>query len=200
MRNPRWFECYENSFTTGGSYWCGIFNRSSNGMVFNNTMSGYSSYWMRFDSETICRTAPGYGQPCQAVWETANRDVYPCQDQIGAGIDTGWGTAQSSTEAKLHIFNNTHNGSITAATHTTCTQSATMVQADRDFWQHNTNFLADPTTGIGVGTLAQRPTSGLTTGVKYWATDAYVLYVATGATTWATYYTPYTYPHPLQSA
>lgn len=73
------------------------------------------------------------------------------------------------------------------------------------------------TTGVGWGTLANRPTT-CTTGVAYWATDQGswnqsssnpqgvqqngadgVLYVATSTNTWTLYYEPYTYPHPLRN-
>lgn len=65
---------------------------------------------------------------------------------------------------------------------------------NENFWIHDTAF--DGSSGMGVGTLASRPNSGLTVGVGYWATDENKLYRATGATTWEEYYTPYTYPHP----
>jgi len=76
------------------------------------------------------------------------------------------------------------------------------------------------TIGIGHGTLANRPTTctNLTlqngdtgSGVMYWATDqgswnqsgdgrgSGVLYRCSATNTWTVHYTPYTYPHPLQT-
>jgi PKD repeat protein len=63
------------------------------------------------------------------------------------------------------------------------------------FWNQNDSF--NGSAGIGVGLLSARPTT-CTTGVAYWATDTRTLYKATAPNTWAIYYTPYTYPHPLR--
>jgi hypothetical protein len=63
------------------------------------------------------------------------------------------------------------------------------------------------TTGVGEGLLSARPatctagtdpkTGGSALGVGYWATDTNTLYVCNPTNTWTAYYTPYTYPHPL---
>jgi len=69
-------------------------------------------------------------------------------------------------------------------------------QWNLDCWRETTPFTG--AAGVGVGPLSARPSTGLTVGVGYWATDTKTLYRATSATTWEVYYAPYTYPHPLR--
>jgi hypothetical protein len=85
------------------------------------------------------------------------------------------------------------------------------IQANRDYYNQNTGWTpGNPlTTGVGVGTFAQRPTQcsagtdiaggSNPPGVGYWATDTKTFYVCTATNTWTQYYQPYTYPHPLVS-
>ena len=93
-------------------------------------------------------------------------------------------------------------------------QQNSQASANRDYYLYTLNWNGTSFTGTsftgaqgtGSGTLALRPTT-CTTGVAYWATDQGswnqsgtgngVLYVCTTTNTWVSYYTPYTYPHPL---
>jgi hypothetical protein len=96
-------------------------------------------------------------------------------------------------------------------------QQPTIV-ANRDFYNEASPVGGVQTIGVGVGTFANRPASGvgglditgITTdpaGTAYWATDVPsingstdngALYVWRGGA-WVLYYQPYTYPHPLVS-
>ncbi len=84
------------------------------------------------------------------------------------------------------------------------------VKADRDYYdavsstaQTSTSSPFNGTTGMGFGTLANRPTTCTTNtaesggGVGYWATDTNTLYRCASANTWVAHYQPYAYPHPL---
>ena len=117
---------------------------------------------------------------------------YPARDQPGRGPN-------GQTLSPLYQWN---NGSITFGVHTNevtdpaaVAPGSNWMTANRDYYDYTASF--DGSVGVGRGLLSARPSSGLTAGVGYFATDTNTLYVATNATTWATYYTPYTYPHPL---
>ena len=82
------------------------------------------------------------------------------------------------------------------------------MKQNRDIFQHVSPFTG--ATGTGYGPLASMPGT-CTAGVGYYATDQGswnssgngfgqgVLYKCISTNTWAAYYTPYQYPHPLEN-
>ena len=155
-------------------------------------------------------------------WDQADSTLtgYACLDQPGRGkgdlltgffpnkINSVSGVISWPRQAVEPIYE-FDNGGMNAAsvfafsTSVGCSISVctTPTNADRDYYQHSTNF--NGTSGTGTGLLSARPatcTAGLggnTPGVGYFATDTSTLYVCNPANTWSAYYTPYTYPHPL---
>ena len=84
------------------------------------------------------------------------------------------------------------------------------IKPDRDYYdaasasaQTSPSSPFNGTTGMGFGTLANRPTTCTTNslesggGVGYWATDTKTLYRCSATNTWTDHYKPYAYPHPL---
>lgn len=170
-------EIYENTINLQTNTWTTLFydHRGGKSLIYNNTVT-----W-----------ASGGGISTRVQEEHQDSDNPPATNGIN-------GQPQHISDS--YYWGNTKNGAVlnpTASSTLVCsTCSKTVPTADQDFWIENASF--NGSSGIGVGLLAARPSSGLTVGVGYWATDTSTLYRATGATTWETYYTPYTYPHPLR--
>lgn len=218
------FEHYRNALTNNSQSWVTGNQRSGNGIDFENTAtgnytglaysiyrnpnSGFASSWWQLHRGWCGGTNPYDGN----IGGTGRPAGYPCFDQQGWFF--GPGPNGTKTLTPQYFFLNRINGVLVDP------QSGTGHELEDGYIRKNVEFYSDVwascsgascTTGVGVGTLANRPAS-CTPGVGYWATDQGtwnqapgtpggqgVLYKCTAPNTWTRYYTPYTYPHPLQT-
>lgn len=232
-RGARMWEFYNNAYTANAyTTWITNHLRSGTGVTYNNTIgAGYASGF-GLDNVRSSETRAPFGV-CDgtSVWDGNRTDQhgYPCRDQIGRSTDASQmseGNYPTQALAPVYFWNNKRGSTeITAFVRDLASPSGDHLLKDyqiienRDFYNADTtNCPANPagscTKGVGVGTLANRPTScthipvatGLTSGeggddvgagVAYWATDENKLYKCTATNTWTEYYTPYTCPHPL---
>jgi hypothetical protein len=142
---------------------------------------------------------------------------YPCMDDPGRGVESSgpvnsqaWpnalnsatGTIASTQQALEPFYEwlDGVNGLYTPVPNNPggplSIQDGVLTQ-NVDIYTWTSNFTG--ASGVGSGALASRP-STCTTNVTYWATDQNQLYKCTSANAWSLYYTPYVYPHPLDSS
>jgi chitodextrinase len=142
---------------------------------------------------------------------------YACLDQIGRGagqlltgslpslVNQNTGTIAWPNQALVPVYawNNTLNTNSYGPQHYWANYESPATAAEnRDYYLQLPNIdeaaTFNGTAGVGSGLLSTRP-SICTPMVAYWATDTSTLYQCTAANTWTAYYTPYTYPHPLDT-
>jgi hypothetical protein len=202
------WEIYGNTIF-GSDCWVPFFLRGGTGVIFNNVVTGeWNSKQITMDN---VRSFKGVGPGlCDGTssWDgnegTGDEAGYPCRDQIGRGADSySWPSSApypSQPLEPVYAYGNTPSD-VTVSVNS---NSAHHIKANRDYYDYTASF--DGTSGVGVGTLADRPSICIP-GVAYWATDQGnwnqngddgVLYKCTSTNNWELYYTPYTYPHPLR--
>jgi len=222
------WEYYKNTLTNPATpNYRPFLIRGGTGVVFQNTTDGkfvtndiYIDNLRSHQADVYSGMSWGACNGSSRVdGNSTGGEGYLCRDQIGAGQDASlWdysSPAPAQAKVPAYIWRNTRTDNGTelkvslncVGTTAECTrQSSKHIVLNRDYFTYSASF--NGTSGVGQGTLANRPTT-CTTGVGYWAIDQGEwnsknpgndgqLYKCTATNTWSSYYKPYSYPHPLQ--
>jgi hypothetical protein len=171
----------------------------SNGFGMCGNVTGGPSVWDQSSSSNgyTCLDLPSRGQgDLLTNWVSSFSDIL--------NSTTGTRTWPHQARSPIYVWNNTLSGSGPVG----YVGNTVPVLTDNVDYYQQFGALGEPgsfngTTGVGQGLLSARPSTctagpgGNTPGVGYWATDTNTLYVCNPTNSWTTYYTPFTYPHPL---
>jgi hypothetical protein len=191
---------YSNTMNVNNSSAPGaILYRGGTGVVYSNSMSG--THYAGYISIQNYRSNSGGANTC-ATGRT-NCNLCNGANPIDGNIDGGWpcyqgpgrGSGNSSSGLASYPIYQWDNGGTSVVD---INDSFNSFHANRDWYDsQSTGCSGTQSTGVCSGALASRA-SNCTTGVAYWATDQSKLYKCSSTNTWSVYYSPFTYPHPLQ--
>ncbi len=226
------FEIYGNQFIVNGgasSQWQGCercFHHQGSGetIVFDNRFLAFAAKNQGAIAMTHYRSASpavaGYGASlghCNGSTSTdGNRPGqfgYPCKRQPGRDVNGvlqpmyAWNNRWSDTGGFIGMTVENPWGASNPGVQDHIAPNRDYYNAVSASAQTSSTSPFNGTSGMGFGTLANRPTTCTTGaaadagrgGVGYWATDEGRLYRCSATNTWTVHYTPFAYPHPLQS-
>jgi hypothetical protein len=177
-------EYYGNTLTNMGTYrW--VDHRGGWGLFFDNVLTGSGGNSIQLYGMSTPGSCPS--------------DINP--------TPTNYNPVVNNT----YFWNNTKNGTnVTASALSSGLPIQCSVAENANWWNYNTSCTGlSCSAGIGEGTTA--PTGSCTPGVGYWVASTptattssaviqnAALYKCSASGTWARYYAPYTYPHPLRT-
>lgn len=194
-----WFDVHGNQTTVVGSRGVEIY-----GNTVNNNGKGMKAFDHRGGQALIFYNKGTRESPTAYA-----------RDEFNNSVPTSCGGAYDFRVQNSYYWNNRGSSSLITFVESDAVNG---IAENVNYWNHNVGF--NGTTGMGCGTLANRPGT-CTVGVGYWIpTDittmpcssvsadnvgkspktpiSGTLYKCTATNTWTAYYVPYTYPHPLR--
>jgi hypothetical protein len=211
--------CFNAHFVSAGGL---LIWGNTSGSSYQNFVTIHS---MRRNSNTYAESATpnGWGycgtsfNGTNSKWDqnTDTSSGYPCLDQPGRGqgnrivndfpntVNQTTGTIAWPNQAldPIYAWSNTWSGTGGGSFFAMFDSPSLTNNLDFYYQCGSSNPSCGSFTGaagVGSGVLSARPSS-CTASVAYWATDTNTLYRCSSTNSWTSYYTPYTYPHPLAS-